>query len=90
MSATGWILATGALTLANDIALRETQAIDFVKVPAATVAAVGLGALISQVSPELATILAVTAFVTVTLAPVSGRQAPITTVFKIFERIGVK
>lgn len=88
-SAVGWVIATGALTFVNEVSYGQTTAIDWIKIPAATLAGAGIVSLISQASPELATILAVTAFFTVALAPMNGKPAPVTSVLKIFQRIGV-
>lgn len=77
-AATGW-----------DSASSQVQGIDYVKIPVATLAGAGVMALISKVSPEIATILAVTAFLTVALTPMNGQPAPVSSVVKIFHRIGV-
>lgn len=89
--AAGWVIATGAVTMLNDLATRPpgVTEIDYIKIPIATAVGVGLVSLLAKVSPQLATALAVGSFITVSIAPLNGKQAPVTTIIDILKRVKV-
>lgn len=91
MSAVGWVLATGLVTGINDVATRpkDVDTIDYVKIGVATGAAAVIVSLVAKASPTLASALAIGSFVTVAIAPLNGKQAPVTTVLNILKRVKV-
>lgn len=89
MSSTGWIVATGAVTFANQIATDPKKEINWVTVPVATGGAVVAGKLMERVSTELATMIAIIAFVTVVFAPLNGVKSPAQSLLTVMKRFGV-
>lgn len=72
--------------MGNEIYLSETNEIDFIRIPLATAAAAAAASLLAKASPELANIVGVIAFVTVFLAPVTGKKAPAQSLLEIATR----
>lgn len=85
MSSVGWVLAIGAVSLANQIstAPEGTTTFDYVTVPTGTVVAAVTVSLLERLGAPAGWLVAV-AGATAMLAPISGSKAPITTMLELY------